>query len=139
FHKPGLMKHLKMTAQIAVGQGTLLLQVRENQSGRMGRQRRHDAQARLLVDDAFQPFIGETAARFLDFVSKVRHGPAPKSNTAPPRRRAGRCRTGRPLPTAKAPRPLGPWPNRPPRRKDKKHRLRTWLVAAIDTRRRFPS
>src|SRR5579863_5093919 len=56
----GLLEHLQVPVEVAVRQGAQLLQVPEQQSLRVGNERREHAQASALVNDTVQPIVGKT-------------------------------------------------------------------------------
>ena len=57
----GLVEHLEVPAEVAVGQVAEFLEVGEDDAAGVGDQRGHDAQPGLLVEDALQPLVGEAA------------------------------------------------------------------------------
>src|SRR5207253_1964074 len=67
-HDAFLLEYLKMTAQVAVGERTQLLQVVEQEPLRMHGQRRDDSQACPFVQHTLQAFVSE-AARMVRRVS----------------------------------------------------------------------
>ncbi len=77
----GLLKKLQVAAEVAVGQGAEFLEVVEREALGMPGEGGDDAEARLLVDEAFQPFVG-VARGTLRGVRPGFHGGAPVCSTA---------------------------------------------------------
>src|SRR5262249_55659243 len=123
----------------AVGQVAHLLEVGEDDPARLRDQRGHDAEPRLLVEDALQSVVGEPACRLARSVFGLKHDYTPGSGKerAPPR--AGPRRTERPSTREKAPPRHAP---RPAQRAPSPGRTpppRTSAWAAAGTRRKSPA
>src|SRR5262249_48517580 len=133
--QPGVLEHLQMPAEVAVGQPAQLLQVAEHQALGMADQRGEHAQARLLVNDTVEPRIGEAAAVSALAIS-LRHPALRCCDREPPPCRAGRCRTAPPSRRART--HARRWPRRGWRgwRRDTRPRRRTSAGAATGMRRR---
>src|SRR5882672_9803321 len=91
------LKHLQVTAQIAVGQPAQLLQIGECQALRMDDERRQDAEPRLLMDHAVEALIGERSC-----VICLRHRGLRARNGEWRPAGAGRPRKARPSPRTRA-------------------------------------
>src|SRR5690242_6790172 len=98
FDQAGLLQHLEIPAEIAVGQPAKLLQVGEGQSLRVRHQRGQQAKPCLFMDDAVEPRIGERRARHLS----LRHRSLRRQNTGSWPSAIGRSQTAGPWSRAKA-------------------------------------
>src|SRR3954451_17989385 len=58
----GLLQHLQVTAEIAVGEAAELLEIGKGQALGMRHQRGQESEPRLLVDDAIESVIGKWRA-----------------------------------------------------------------------------
>src|SRR4051812_36614008 len=104
FDHPGFFEHLEMAAQVAVSERAQLLQVDEGQSLRISDKRGEYAEARALVNDAIEAFVGKAsfAAALFDGWSLRFHRHLPASGEAElPPPGVGPLRRERPWPREK--------------------------------------
>lgn len=64
FDVAGAEQRIKMAVYVAIGHGTLLLDVVEEQSLRLGHQAGHDGKARLLVQEPVEAIVSKPARTF---------------------------------------------------------------------------
>ena len=87
--QPGLLQHLQVAAEVAVGEAAEPLQVGEHQALGVGGQRGQHAEPRPLVDHPVEALVGEAAG--LSSSMRLRRSAAPR----PPA--SGRARTAAPI------------------------------------------
>src|SRR6185503_12439872 len=126
-----LLQHLQVAAQVAVGEGTQLLEVTEGQPARVDHERGKQAEPRLLVDGAVEPRVGERRLSL-----RIRHRRLQRRNGGWRPAAAGRSRTAGPWPTATAPASGSTAPAPPRRRPRTTCRPTPPRAAAIAPRRR---
>src|SRR5262245_5580091 len=94
----GVVQHLQMPGEIAVGQAAQVLEVAEQQTLGVGGERRENAQAGFLMDHAIEALVGEASAIAAGFRALHRR-PRNYATTETPRG-TGRRRTASPWPMA---------------------------------------
>src|SRR5262249_28597991 len=92
----GLLQHLQMAAEIAVGEAAELLEISKGEPFRMRHQRSQQTEPRLLMDDAVEAVIGEWRG---GQISLRHHGLRKRNTTA---RRAATGRSRRAVPWSRA-------------------------------------
>src|SRR2546421_1363343 len=118
FDETGLLQHLQVPAQIAVGQAAQLLEIRKAQALWMRHQRGQQSQPRLLVNDAVESVIGKWCAAAFS----LRHLLLLTRNATAPPSAIARSRTAGPWSTATTHDPGSPTATRQSPRQNTRHR-----------------